>query len=132
MAAIVQRRAALAGLTGDFGAHSLRSGFVTEGERRGIALPAIMALIDHRAFASVVGYHQAGRITDNPASQLLPASPSGTVSFGDMGLASSLCPLFAQRLSPGRRTSAPLGSRPSNFAAAPSPSSGNQTWVEIV
>ena len=42
VAAIVQRRAALAGLTGDFGAHSLRSGFVTEGERRGIALPAIM------------------------------------------------------------------------------------------
>lgn len=33
IALITQRRAALAGLEGDFGGHSLRSGFVTEGAR---------------------------------------------------------------------------------------------------
>lgn len=39
VAAIVQRRARLAGLSGDFGGHSLRSGFVTEGGRRGWLCP---------------------------------------------------------------------------------------------
>lgn len=45
---IVQRRARLAGLEGDFGGHSLRSGFVTEASRQGVALPAIMQLTEHR------------------------------------------------------------------------------------
>jgi len=69
--AIVQRRAARAGLTGDFGGHSLRSGFVTEGGRQGIALPALMAMTDHRSVASVIGYFQAGGVADNPAAHLL-------------------------------------------------------------
>ena len=69
--AIVQRRAALAGLTGDFGGHSLRSGFITEGGRQGIALPALMAMTEHRSPASVIGYFQAGTVTDNPAGRLL-------------------------------------------------------------
>ena len=69
--AIVQRRAALAGLKGDFGGHSLRSGFVTEGGRQGIALPALMAMTEHRSVASVVGYFQAGNASDNPAAHLL-------------------------------------------------------------
>lgn len=71
VAHIVRRRAALAGLTGDFGGHSLRSGFVTEGARQGIALPALMAMTDHRSVASVVGYFQAGSIAHNPAARLL-------------------------------------------------------------
>ena len=41
---IVQRRAKLAGLEGDFGGHSLRSGFVTEAIDQGVSLPAIMAM----------------------------------------------------------------------------------------
>jgi len=53
---IVQRRARLAGLAGDFGGHSLRSGFVTEASRQGVALPAIMQLTEHRSVSSVVGY----------------------------------------------------------------------------
>jgi len=69
--AIVQRRAALAGLEGDFGGHSLRSGFVTEGGRQGIALPALMAMTEHRSVASVVGYFQAGSVSENPAAHLL-------------------------------------------------------------
>lgn len=52
---IVQRRARLAGLEGDFGGHSLRSGFVTEASRQGVALPAIMQLTEHRSVSSVGG-----------------------------------------------------------------------------
>ena len=71
VAAIVQRRAALAGLAGDFGGHSLRSGFVTEGGRQGVALPALMAMTEHRSVASVIGYFQAGNAAENPAAKLL-------------------------------------------------------------
>ena len=68
---IVQRRARLAGLEGDFGGHSLRSGFVTEASRQGISLPAIMQLTEHRAVSSVIGYFQTGGATSNPAARLL-------------------------------------------------------------
>lgn len=71
VAEIVQRRAARAGLDGDFAGHSLRSGFVTEGGRQGVALPAIMAMTEHRSVASVIGYFQAGGAQDNPAARLL-------------------------------------------------------------
>ncbi len=71
VAAIVQRRAQLAGLAGDFAGHSLRSGFVTEGGRLGVALPALMAMTEHRSVASVVGYFQAGGVINNPAARLL-------------------------------------------------------------
>ena len=74
--AIVQRRAAKAGLKGSFGGHSLRSGFITEGARQGVALPALMAMTEHRSVASVIGYFQAGGVTDNPAARLLdPSDP---------------------------------------------------------
>lgn len=71
VATIVKRRAALAGLEGDFGAHSLRSGFVTEAGKQGVPLPAVMAMTEHRSVASVIGYFQAGSATDNPAARLL-------------------------------------------------------------
>jgi len=71
VAAIVQRRARQAGLTGDFGGHSLRSGFITEGARQGVALPALMALTEHRSVAQAVGYFQAGEAAHNPAARLL-------------------------------------------------------------
>lgn len=71
IALIVQRRAALAGLKGDFGGHSLRSGFITEGGRQGIALPALMALTEHRSVAQAIGYFQAGEAPNNPAARLL-------------------------------------------------------------
>ncbi|UUS13707.1 site-specific integrase [Stenotrophomonas sp. CD2] len=70
VATIIKERAALAGLVGDFGGHSLRSGFITEGARRGIALPALMAMTDHRSVASVVGYFQGGSVERNPAARL--------------------------------------------------------------
>lgn len=71
VATIVKRRAALAGLEGDFGAHSLRSGFVTEAGKQGVPLPAVMAMTEHRSVASVIGYFQAGQVEDNPAARLL-------------------------------------------------------------
>lgn len=71
VAAIVKRRARLSGLEGDFGAHSLRSGFVTEAGRQGVPLPAVMAMTEHRSVASVIGYFQAGAAEDNPAARLL-------------------------------------------------------------
>lgn len=71
VAAIVQRRARLAWLEGDFGGHSLRSRFITEGGRQGIALPALMALTEHRSVAQAIGYFQSGSATNNPAACLL-------------------------------------------------------------
>ncbi len=71
VAAIVQRRAKLAGLEGNFGGHSLRSGFVTEAGKQGVALPAVMAMTEHRSVASVVGYFHSGQVADNPAARLL-------------------------------------------------------------
>ena len=71
VATIVKRRARLAGLEGDFGAHSLRSGFVTEAGKQGVPLPAVMAMTEHRSVASVIGYFQAGAAEDNPAGRLL-------------------------------------------------------------
>jgi len=68
---IVQRRAGMAGLAGDFGGHSLRSGFVTEAGRQGVPLPAIMQMTEHRAVASVIGYFQTGSAASNPAARLL-------------------------------------------------------------
>lgn len=68
---IVQRRAQQASLEGDFGGHSLRSGFVTEASRQGVSLPAIMQLTEHRAVSSVIGYFHAGDATNNPAARLL-------------------------------------------------------------
>lgn len=71
VASIVKRRAAMARLVGDFGAHSLRSGFVTEAGKQGVPLPAVMAMTEHRSVASVIGYFQAGSAEDNPAARLL-------------------------------------------------------------
>lgn len=71
VATIVKRRARLAGLEGDFGAHSLRSGFVTEAGKQGVPLPSVMAMTEHRSVASVIGYFQAGAAEDNPAARLL-------------------------------------------------------------
>jgi len=68
---LAQRRARLADLEGDFGGHSLRSGFVTEASHQGVALPAIMAKTEHRVVSSVVGYFQTGSAASNPAARLL-------------------------------------------------------------
>jgi integrase len=71
VARIVQRRAALAGLEGDWAAHSLRSGFVTEAGRQGVPLGEVMAMTEHRSVSTVMGYFQAGSLLSSKATQLL-------------------------------------------------------------
>ncbi|WP_434570361.1 site-specific integrase [Pseudomonas sp. Z3-6] len=71
VARIVQRRAKLAGLEGDWAAHSLRSGFVTEAGRQGVPLGEVMAMTEHRSVTTVMGYFQAGSLLDSRASKLL-------------------------------------------------------------
>ena len=70
VARIVQRRAGLAGLAGDWAAHSLRSGFVTEAGRQGVALGEVMAMTEHRSVGTVMGYFQAGTLLSSRASAL--------------------------------------------------------------
>jgi integrase len=68
---IVRIRLKLAGYDEtQFGAHSLRSGFVTEAGRRNKPLGDVMALTTHRNVGTVMKYYQAGNIINNSASNL--------------------------------------------------------------
>jgi integrase len=69
--AIVKRRAALAGLNGDYSAHSLRSGFMTEAGRQNVPLGEAMALTGHRSVQTAVRYFQAGAVEKSQAGNLL-------------------------------------------------------------
>ncbi|MGH8210038.1 MAG: tyrosine-type recombinase/integrase [Steroidobacteraceae bacterium] len=67
---IVKRRARLAGLEGDFGAHSLRSGFVTEAGRQNVPLGEAMGLTGHRSVATFMKYFQSGAVQQTRAASL--------------------------------------------------------------
>lgn len=67
---IVRQRAQLAGLSDDFSAHSLRSGFVTEAGNQQIPLHDTMALTGHRSVSSVLGYFRA-TLKNNKAANLI-------------------------------------------------------------
>lgn len=69
--AIVKRRAAMAGIEGDWAGHSLRSGFVTEAGRRKVPLGDIMALTEHRQAATVMGYYRSGELFESEVARLL-------------------------------------------------------------
>lgn len=71
VARIVQRRAKVAGLVGDWAAHSLLSGFVTEAGRQGVPLGVVMAMTEHRSVATVMGYFQSGSLLTSRATTLL-------------------------------------------------------------
>ncbi|MNR08618.1 Phage integrase family protein [compost metagenome] len=62
----------MAGLEGDWAAHSLRSGFVTEAGRQGVPLGEVMAMTEHRNVNTVMGYFQAGSLLNSRATSLLP------------------------------------------------------------
>lgn len=68
---IVKRRAVLAKLEGDFGAHSLRSGFVTEAGRQAVPLKEAMALTGHRSLVTFLQYYQSGAVQSSAAADLL-------------------------------------------------------------
>jgi integrase len=76
---IVKRRAALAGLDGDYGAHSLRSGFVTEAGRQNVPLGEAMALTGHRSIQTVMRYFQPGTVAQTRAANLLSADAGNGV-----------------------------------------------------
>jgi len=82
VARIVQRRAQLAGLDGDWAAHSLRSGFVTEAGRQGVPLGEVMAMTEHRSVATVMGYFQAGSLLNSKATSLLATVDAVAIDAG--------------------------------------------------
>ena len=72
----VQERCRLAGIEGDFSAHSLRSGFVTEAGRQNVPLGDAMAMTGHASVATVMGYFRAGAAPRSRAARLLD-TPTG-------------------------------------------------------
>jgi integrase len=68
---IVKRRAQLASLTGDFGAHSLRSGFVTEAGRQNVPLGEAMGLTGHRSMQTFLRYFKSGTVQNTRAANLM-------------------------------------------------------------
>jgi len=77
--AIVKRRAQLAGLDGDFSAHSLRSGFMTEAGRQQVSLGEAMALTGHRSVQTAMRYFQVGDVQQTRAANLLAAKKTDIV-----------------------------------------------------
>jgi integrase len=67
---IVKERCALAGVAGDFSAHSLRSGFVTEAGRQALPIAETMAMTGHRSLQTVLGYTRTGSTSRGAGGRL--------------------------------------------------------------
>jgi len=68
---IVKRRLKQAGYDEkQFGAHSLRSGFVTEAGRKNKNIGDVMQLTTHKSITTVMKYYQAGNVINNSAANL--------------------------------------------------------------
>ncbi|WP_232834515.1 tyrosine-type recombinase/integrase [Rhodoferax ferrireducens] len=67
---IVKERCALAGIEGDFSAHSLRSGFVTEAGRQNVPLAETMGMTGHHSVATVLGYFRSESTLTSRAARL--------------------------------------------------------------
>jgi integrase len=68
---IVKNRCEMAGYDpDDYTAHSLRSGFVTEGGKRGKPIGDIMAMTGHKSVKEVMRYYKTGDILNNSAAYL--------------------------------------------------------------
>lgn len=68
----VKHHAQLAGFNPrDFGAHSLRAGFITEAGCQGIALKDAMQLSGHHDTAVALSYYRHGQLISNPATRLV-------------------------------------------------------------
>jgi integrase len=68
---IVKERCAMAGVEGEFSAHSLRAGFVTEAGRQNMSLPETMAMTGHQGVATVMGYFRAENALGSKVSRML-------------------------------------------------------------
>ena len=58
---IVLARCGPAGIDGNYSAHSLRSGFVSEASHQSVSLADTMAMTGHRSAQSVLGYSRIGQ-----------------------------------------------------------------------
>lgn len=68
---IVKKLARRAGYDeNQFGAHSLRSGFVTQAGRSGRVLADVMSMTGHRSVTTCLGYFESGTALNNPCSDL--------------------------------------------------------------
>lgn len=68
---IVKRRVKMLGFDPDeYGAHSLRSGFITEAARYGANMMDAMALSGHRSVVIASGYYRKAEVLENPAGKL--------------------------------------------------------------
>ncbi|API57414.1 MULTISPECIES: site-specific integrase [Rhizobium] len=70
---IVKQRAAMAGLdAGEFSAHGLRSGYLTEAANRGVPLPEAMEQSRHRSVQQASSYYNNATRRTGRAARLLP------------------------------------------------------------
>ncbi|UWU26171.1 site-specific integrase (plasmid) [Rhizobium sp. CB3060] len=70
--AIVKRRAEMAGLeVGEFSAHGLRSGYLTEAANRGIPLPEAMEQSRHRSVQQASSYYNSATRRNGRAARML-------------------------------------------------------------
>lgn len=74
---IVRQRCEAAGLEGDFSAHSLRSGFVTEAAARQVPLAETMAMTGHTSVATLVRYFRAADARRSMAADLIGVPEPG-------------------------------------------------------
>jgi len=69
---IVKRRCAMAGLDPrEFAAHGLRSGYLTEAARQGVALPEAMQQSQHRSVQQAASYYNEAERAQGRAARLL-------------------------------------------------------------
>lgn len=69
---IVKRRVAMAGLeAGEFSAHGLRSGYLTEAANRGIPLPEAMEQSRHRSVEQASSYYNSATTRSGRAARML-------------------------------------------------------------
>ncbi len=69
---IVKRRSAMAGLDPrEFAAHGLRSGYLTEAARQGVALPEAMQQSQHRSVQQAASYYNEAERAQGRAARLL-------------------------------------------------------------
>ncbi|AKM33102.1 integrase [Pandoraea faecigallinarum] len=75
---IVRERCALAGLEGNFSAHSLRAGFVTEAALQQVPLAETMTMTGHTSVATVIGYFRRADMQRSRAADLMGPEDSST------------------------------------------------------
>ena len=69
--AMIKSRCAVAGLDpGEFSAHGLRSGYLTEAARAGVPLPEAMQQSRHRSVQQAARYYNEGEIARGKAARL--------------------------------------------------------------